>query len=700
MRLCWIADLTSCDPDGSIVHIIAPFGRDAETIADIVGQRGLTCRVYGALAALADDLLETSGVVVLTEEVVGGDLHQLSHILQGQAAWSDIPFVLLRAPLGTRSGRQASLPGEMTNVIELERPLSSASLLSAISTALRSRQKQFVIRDQMAQLAESQAALALSEAELRRVTDALPVLIVFIDKNLVYRFANRSYEDWIGIPPSDVIGRSLLEVVGPDVVAERRAWVDAALAGQALTVEASWPHADGRRRDAEIRYMPRFDADGKVDGFHVFATDVTARALAMESIQQQANLLEVKVAERTAELQQQMLARESSEAALRQAQKMEAVGQLTGGIAHDFNNMLTGILSALDLARLRIDQGRTEGLGRFLDVASASALRAAALTQRLLAFSRRQSLEARHLHLNELVGSLQELLARTLGESVRLETDLQANLPQAYVDENQLESALLNLAINARDAMPDGGQLRIATRHLQVEDQPLELGRGVTLPPGNYAVVSVTDTGTGMPVDVLERVFEPFYTTKPIGQGTGLGMSMIYGFMQQSNGQVWVESQIGVGTTVSLYLPAGVIPHSVLPQPQAGAVVAGQGQGQQVLVVEDDEQVRLLVTELLNELGYQTDVVADAVAALPILASPRRIDLLVTDVGLPGLNGRQLAEIARESRRDLPVIFMTGYAETARARGEFLAEGMSMIIKPFTLGEFSGKLHEMLGPSS
>lgn len=586
----------------------------------------------------------------------------------------------------------------MTNVIELERPLSSVSLLSAISTALRMRQKQFVIRDQLAQLAEGRAALAQSEAELRRVTDALPVLIAFIDKNLVYRFANRSYEDWIGVPPANVIGKPLTDVVGPAVVQERRAWIEAALAGQTLTIETSWPHADGRRREAEIRYVPRFDAEGKVDGFHVFATDVTTRALALESIQQQANVLEAKVVERTAELQQQMRARESSEAALRQAQKMEAVGQLTGGIAHDFNNMLTGILSALDLARLRIDQGRTEGLGRFLDVASASALRAAALTQRLLAFSRRQSLQARHLQLNDLVVSLQELLVRTLGESVRLETDLQADLPQAYVDENQLESALINLAINARDAMPDGGQLRIATRHLQVDDQPLELGRGIALAPGNYVVVSVADTGTGMPADVLERVFEPFYTTKPIGQGTGLGMSMIYGFMQQSNGQVWVESQQGVGTTVSLYLPAGLAVQSVLPPTHSDAVLAGQGQ--QVLVVEDDEQVRLLVTELLSELGYQADVVADADAALPILASPRRIDLLVTDVGLPGLNGRQLAEIARQSRRDLPVIFMTGYAETARDRGEFLGEGMSMIAKPFTLGEFSGKLHEVLGPSA
>ncbi|MCC8628402.1 PAS domain-containing sensor histidine kinase [Xanthomonas vesicatoria] len=690
--------MTNREPDGSVVHIIAPFGRDAESIATIVGERGLTCRVYATLAALAGDLLDSSGVVVLTEEAVGGDLQQLQQILQGQAAWSDIPFVLLRAPRVSQHGRRASLPAEMTNVIELERPLSSSSLLSAISNALRSRQKQFVIRDQMAELAEGRAALALSEAELRRVTDALPVLIAFIDKNLVYRFANRSYEDWIGIPPQDVVGKPLVDVVGPAVVRERRAWIEAALAGQALTVEASWPHADGRRRDAEIRYMPRFDADGQVDGFHVFATDVTARALAMESIQEQANVLEAKVAERTAELQQQMLARESSEAALRQAQKMEAVGQLTGGIAHDFNNMLTGILSALDLARLRIDQGRTEGLGRFLDVASASALRAAALTQRLLAFSRRQSLQARHLQLNDLVVSLQELLARTLGESVRMEADLCTALPQAYVDENQLESALINLAINARDAMPDGGQLRISTRHLHVDEHRLELGRGITLAPGDYAVVSVADTGTGMPADVLERVFEPFYTTKPIGQGTGLGMSMIYGFMQQSNGQVWVESEVGVGTTVSLYLPAGVEAQSVAIGPQAGAVVAGQGQ--QVLVVEDDEQVRLLVTELLGELGYQAEVVADADAALPILASQRRIDLLVTDVGLPGLNGRQLAEIARQSRRDLPVIFMTGYAETARDRGEFLAEGMSMIAKPFTLGEFSGKLHEVLGPSS
>ncbi|KGT81857.1 histidine kinase, partial [Xanthomonas vasicola] len=643
------------------------------------------------------DLHDASGVVVLTDEAISGDLHALSHILQDQQAWSDIPFVLLRTPRGAHNQRHMRLPAEMTNVIELERPLSSASLLSAISTALRSRQKQFVIRDQMAQLAESRAALAQSEAELRRVTDALPVLIAFIDKNLVYRFANRSYEDWIGVPPANVIGKPLADVVGPAMVEERHAWIEAALAGQTLTIETSWPHADGRRREAEIRYMPRFDADGQVDGFHVFATDVTARALALESMQQQASVLEAKVVERTAELQQQMLARESSEAALRQAQKMEAVGQLTGGIAHDFNNMLTGILSALDLARLRIDQGRTEGLGRFLDVASASALRAAALTQRLLAFSRRQSLQARHLQLNDLVVSLQELLTRTLGESVRLETDLQADLPQAYVDENQLESALLNLAINARDAMPDGGQLRIATRHLQVDDQPLELGRGIALAPGKYVVVSVADTGTGMPADVRERVFEPFYTTKPTGQGTGLGMSMIYGFMQQSNGQVWVESQQGAGTTVSLYLPAGISVQSVLPPTQSDAVLAGQGQ--QVLVVEDDEQVRLLVTELLSELGYQADVVADADAALPILASPRQIDLLVTDVGLPGLNGRQLAEIARQSRRDLPVIFMTGYAETARDRGEFLGEGMSMIAKPFTLGEFSGKLHEVLGPS-
>ncbi|QJD67435.1 PAS domain-containing protein [Xanthomonas campestris pv. badrii] len=690
--------MTRCDADGSIVHIIAPFGRDADSIASIVGERGLTRKVYGALTALAGDLRDSSGVVVLTEEAVGGNLQELQQILQDQAAWSDIPFVLLRAPRGSHRGRHANLPAEMTNVIELERPLSSASLLSAVSTALRSRQKQFVIRDQMAQLAESRAALALSEAELRRVTDALPVLIAFIDKHLVYRFANRSYEDWIGIPPQEVIGRPLVDVVGPAVVAERRAWIEAALAGQALTMEASWPHADGRRRDAEIRYMPRFDADGQVDGFHVFATDITARAQAMESVQQQASLLEAKVAERTAELQQQMQARESSEAALRQAQKMEAVGQLTGGIAHDFNNMLTGILSALDLARLRIDQGRTEGLGRFLDVAAASALRAAALTQRLLAFSRRQSLEARHLHVNDLVLSLQDLLASTLGESVRLEADLCEALPQAYVDENQLESALLNLAINARDAMPDGGLLRIATRHLRVEDSALELGRGIALAPGDYAVVSVTDTGTGMPADVLERVFEPFYTTKPIGQGTGLGMSMIYGFMQQSHGQVWVESQLGVGTTVSLYLPAGNSVQSVALEPPTGTVLAGQGQ--QVLVVEDDEQVRLLVTELLGELGYQAEVVADADAALPILASPRRIDLLVTDVGLPGLNGRQLAEIARQSRGDLPVIFMTGYAETARDRGEFLGEGMSMIAKPFTLGEFSGKLHEVLGPSS
>jgi CheY-like chemotaxis protein len=361
---------------------------------------------------------------------------------------------------------------------------------------------------------------------------------------------------------------------------------------------------------------------------------------------------------------------------------MEAMGQLTGGIAHDFNNMLTGILSALDIVRLRLEMGRVDDLERFLDTATASSQRAAALTQRLLAFSRRQSLDARPVELNELVGSMQHLLRSTLGETVRIHTDVADAPLHATLDANQFESALLNLAINARDAMPAGGALTLRTFPVRLAE-----GERTSVPAGDYAVVAVADTGTGMPPEVVERAFEPFFTTKPIGKGTGLGMSMVYGFMQQSGGHIAIDSTPGQGTTISLFIPLAEA--AAEPEPTTPAVPMALGDGQSILVVEDDPQVRMLVTVVLEDLGYQVEVVGDADEAMPVLASSRRIDLLVTDVGLPGLNGRQLAEIAQQSRPTLPVLFMTGYAEKAQERAAFLEPGMSMIAKPFLLDAFS-----------
>ncbi len=373
---------------------------------------------------------------------------------------------------------------------------------------------------------------------------------------------------------------------------------------------------------------------------------------------------------------------------LRQSQKMEAVGQLTGGLAHDFNNMLTGILGGIDMARRRISQGRLGDVDRYLNAAVTSGQRAAALTHRLLAFSRRQTLNSRPLDVAALVRSMEDLLRRALGESIRSVIDLAEDLWLAVADESQLESAVLNLAINARDAMPDGGQLTITARNLHLT--AADLSASDHADSGDFVEIRVDDTGVGMPPEILSRVFDPFFTTKPVGQGTGLGLSMIYGFARQSRGHVWLASTPGEGTSVRLCLPRHV--GDVDQGDHAAPDEATLGTGETVLVVEDDPSVRLLVLQVLEELGYQAVETADGKEALTVLQSPRRLDLLVTDVGLPGLNGRQIAEIARQGRPDLPVLFMTGYAKEASEQGSFLDKGMELIKKPFSVNDFGRRI--------
>ncbi|UQS16417.1 ATP-binding protein [Pseudomonas sp. HS6] len=396
--------------------------------------------------------------------------------------------------------------------------------------------------------------------------------------------------------------------------------------------------------------------------------------------------LEQQVEERTAQLRH-------NEEALRQSQKMEAVGQLTGGIAHDFNNMLTGIIGSLELLRRRLARGRTEDLDSLIDLGVTSANRAAGLTHRLLAFSRRQSLDSKAVQMNELVQSMGELLQRSLNESIQLDMRLHEQLWVAKADPNQLESALLNLVINARDAMPDGGNLVVETGN-QVLDRDFTATYS-NLSPGDYVVLSVMDNGCGMPQSVINRAFDPFFTTKPIGQGTGLGLSMIYGFSKQSGGHVSIESEIDQGTTVKLYLPrfqGEPLPHTPVDTEQAPDAV----EGETVLIVEDDPAVRVLVSAVLSELGYGFVEASDADGAVPILDSTQRIDLLISDVGLPGMNGRQLAEIGRQYRPELKVLFITGYAEHAAVRGGFLDPGMQMITKPFTFDLLTAKVREMI----
>jgi PAS domain S-box-containing protein len=399
--------------------------------------------------------------------------------------------------------------------------------------------------------------------------------------------------------------------------------------------------------------------------------------------------LETRIEERTRELR-------VAEDALRQAQKMEAIGQLTGGIAHDFNNLLQGITGNLDLIRHRIAQGRTGDLDRLLESASASAARAAALTHRLLAFSRRQPLDPRSVQVNPLIASMEELLRGTLGERISFDFAPGGGLWSTLCDPHQLENAVLNLTINARDAMPDGGKLRIDTFACSVDAE-----RAAQLPgmrPADYVCVRVTDTGIGMDAETLARAFEPFFTTKPIGQGTGLGLSMIYGFARQSGGYAQLESTPGGGTTFTLYLPR----HDDEPGIEDAVVEAaasGPGRGEVVLVVEDEPVVRALIVEVLDDLGYSALEAEDGLAGLKILQSDQRVDLLMTDIGLPGLNGRQLADAARAGRPDLKILLMTGYAETATAAAGFLGKGMILITKPFAIDALAARIREAMAES-
>ena len=676
--------------EGNHVLVVAPFGRDAESVVQLLRGHGYAAEAFAHLDGVAAALDEHVGAVLLTQEAMGDDTTRLSEALRRQPAWSDIPFVLLASrQIGGRGStdilrdRLLEFSG---NAVVLERPLGAGSLVSATASAVRARRRQFEMRDRLAELEESRRALSASEQELRLIADALPVLVGFVDRQFLYRFANSAYADWVYRPPTEIVGHSVQELIGDEGFAAREPAMRRALAGETVQFELSWPHRDGRRRDAEVRYLPRTAADGTIDGFYAFALDITDRKRTEEE-------LAWRVTERTAALEAEMAARDRAETALRQSQKMEAVGQLTGGIAHDFNNMLTGVIGAMDIIKRRLASGRTDDLDRFIDAAGASAQRAAALTARLLAFSRRQTLDSKPTDVNRLLVSLEELLRRTVRENISLRIVTGDDVGAAVTDANQLESAILNLAINARDAMPDGGQLTVESRIVDLD--ATYAAASPEMEPGRYVVVAVTDTGVGMAPEVIEKVFDPFFTTKPIGQGTGLGLSMVYGFARQSGGQVRIHSEPGLGTTVSIYLRAAA--GDTDSPPDRPVRPAASGSGQTVLLVEDDPSVRLLVREVLEELDYRAIEADRADAAIAVLRSDRTIDLMVSDVGLPGMNGRQLAEVARDHRPDLPILFITGYAENAATRAGFLGTNMAMITKPFAIEELSGKVREMIG---
>ena len=382
------------------------------------------------------------------------------------------------------------------------------------------------------------------------------------------------------------------------------------------------------------------------------------------------------------------------EETLRQSQKMEAVGQLTGGIAHDFNNLLAGITGSMELLLIQSKKGQYDAVPRYAQAALGAAKRAAMLTHRLLAFSRRQKLEPKPVEANQLISDMEDLIRRSIGPAVTLEVIGAGGLWHTLTDLNQLENALLNLCINSRDAMPNGGRLTIETSNKWFDDRN---AKERDVPPGQYVLISVSDTGTGMPPEVIARAFDPFFTTKPIGAGTGLGLSMVYGFARQSGGHASIYSEMGQGTTMRIYLPrhrgkveTAEVPVLVISPPDAF-------RAETVLVVDDEPTVRMFVAEVLQQAGYHAIEACDGSTALKILESNARIEMLITDVGLPGgLNGRQVADAARIGRPDLKVLFITGYAENAVVGNGHLDPEMHMLTKPFTIDELSAKISQLL----
>jgi PAS domain S-box-containing protein len=502
----------------------------------------------------------------------------------------------------------------------------------------------------------------IERAQARSLTWKLsPDLLGALNSKGYFETANPAWESVLGWTEAEVVSMSIFDLLHPDDREHTRAGFELTQVGQpALRFENRY-----RCKDSSYRWISWI---GIPEDGYVYCTgrDVTA--------------------ERAAEAELAV-----AQEALRQSQKMEAIGKLTGGIAHDFNNLLTGIIGSLDIIRKRMAAGRTDEIQRFMDVASTSAQRAGALTHRLLAFARRQSLDVRPNNINRLVGNMEELLRRTLGERTEPECSLFAGLWTAFTDANQLESAILNLAINARDAMPDSGRLTIETTNVHLDEAYTSLQEDMV--SGDYVVINVSDTGTGMPPDVVAKAIDPFFTTKPLGEGTGLGLSMVYGFAKQTRGHLRIASEVGHGTTIKLYLPRALQDAVVLEKPIGEAL---RGQGETILVVEDDATVRLILADILGELGYDILLASDARPAIPILQSNRRIDLLMSDIVLPHINGRKLAEIARASRPDLKVLFVTGYAENAAVRGDFLDAGMDMLTKPFASDALGAKVRAMI----
>ncbi|CAO4186288.1 histidine kinase [Methylorubrum aminovorans] len=676
------------DPTEERALILAPRGRDAAVIEQVLNRSSIDNVVCTDVTEWVGCLRSGAGTAIVTEEALAeGDIADLSRWLDAQAPWSDFPLVVLATrQAGPRTRRAAELLRQLGNVVLLERPINAETLTSAVVSSLRARRRQYQARAHVLERERAQHQLRLANEELERRVAERTREVAAAHEALAFALDAAGMSSWDidvvtgihrGSPRFDAVfgyegaGRDWdRETFLAHVLEEDRGIAEEAFAG---IVESG-------RLDLECR---------------IRRTDGAVRWIAMRG---QVKRDRAGQASRVAGILMDRSDQHVTEEALRQAQKMEAIGQLTGGVAHDFNNLLTVIVGGLDMMLRRPEQ--TDRVKRLAEAAMGAARRGEQLTQQLLAFSRRQMLRPQTLNPNRLLLDFRPLAERAATGAVALTFDLDPALDPIRIDPAQFEAAVLNLVVNARDALEG----RDGPAHIAVTSRNVRLGTAAVadkdVPPGPYVLVSVTDTGSGIPADKLQRVFEPFFTTKEVGKGTGLGLSQVYGFTRSAKGFAQIESAMGCGTTVSLYFPRSTDPagEEVGTGPVGAIPLRRAGEGETVLLVEDDEHVLGMAVESLEELSYRVIVTRNANEALAYLHGVERIDILFSDVVMPGgMNGSQLAVEARRIRPDIKILLTSGYVANLD-EGQVIGQGeLPVLNKPYCRDELARSLRLVLG---
>jgi PAS domain S-box-containing protein len=671
--------------------VLAPLGRDARVATMVLKDAGFPAEICDDVPSLCEELEKGAGLAIITDQAIHDvDLRPLAACLKRQPPWSDFPVILLtmREANPERSPALAKLGELLGNVTFIERPFHASTLTSAVRTAVRGRRRQYEARARLEELAESEGRLqtALAAGSLGSWTlDAR-------DRTMTCSGTCRAH---FGRKTDDAFGYDdLRRAVHPDDSAR----VEAALAhtlntGLDYAVEhrSVWP--DGSEHWVDMRARALKNSFGRVTQLVGVTSDITARkrydlererlldALAQEraALSDLTANLEQRVKERTAELTAEVAARERAQEQLLQSQKMESIGQLTGGVAHDFNNLLMAVMGNLGLLKKRFrDDERAQHL---IAGALEGARRGAALTQRMLTFARQQELKTTSADLVALVGGMQDLLDRTLGPQIELRFNLPEGLPAAQVDANQIELAILNLAINARDAMPSGGRISIA-----LDKVPPPPGKDLAEP--EYLRLSLSDTGSGMDEATLKKAIEPFFSTKPTGKGTGLGLSMVHGLAVQLGGMLEIESTVGKGTTATLWLPIADAPAPVAEAKPAAPEINNRAI---ILVVDDDPLIAMSTVEMLEDLGHRAIECNSAAQALDVLKNGQEIDLMLTDQAMPGMTGIELAELAHKERPKMPILLATGYADLPASQIK-----LPRLSKPYLQSELQEEINRLL----